>query len=339
MKNSNPEGRGMELLAAFWRRALQLVVVLFLVTSATFFLSWLIPGDFFSINQADPTISADTIRQMRHSHGLDLPVHEQYLGWLKNLSRMDLGYSLFFRAPVRSVVAEALARTLWIGLPALLLGMTAGIFMGTLHAQQKDRPAGQALDLISSIALSLPSIVLGLSAMMLAARTHWFPLGGMSAANLGHPGFWARLADTLHHMALPVLCLAVPITASVERIQFAATRDSLHESFVLSAKARGLSRRRIFILYLLRPALNPVLSTSGPMIGGVLSGSLVLEVIFAWPGLGQITYDALFNRDLFLLLGCVLGSGLLLAAGNLAADLALFAIDPRTRRAREGGAA
>ncbi len=324
----------MRLLASLLRRALQLALVMFLVTSATFLLSALIPGDFFSIHQADPTISADTIQRMRHSYGMDLPIFEQYLRWLKNLANLDLGYSLFFRTSVRAVVAEALLRTLWLGLPALILGMGAGIALGTLHGLCHRRAAGQALDFVSTVALSLPSIVLGLGALMLAAQTHWFPLGGMSTANLGEPGFRVWLSDRIHHLALPVLCLMIPITASVERIQYAATRDSTEELFVRSARARGLGTGRIFFQYLLRPALNPILSTSGPMIGGVLSGSLVLEMIFSWPGLGQITYDALFNRDLFLLVGCVVGSGLLLAAGNLAADLMLFALDPRTRHAQ-----
>ncbi len=321
----------MKVLGAVFGRVLQLVLVMFLVASATFLLSALIPGDFFTVHQADPTISAETIRQMRHSRGMDLPVHEQYLNWLRNLAHVDLGYSLFFRAPVRDVVAEALLRTLWIGLPALILGMACGIILGTAHAMAHRRATGQALDFVSTVALSLPSIVLGLGALMLAARTHWFPLGGMSSANLQDPGLWRWFADRVRHLALPVLCLTVPVLATVERIQYAATRDSLGELFVRFARARGLGPMRIFFQYLLRPALNPVLSTSGPMIGGVLSGSLVLEMIFSWPGLGQVTYDALFNRDLFLLLGCVLGSGLLLVAGNLVADLALLALDPRAR--------
>jgi peptide/nickel transport system permease protein len=323
----------MRLVGAIGGRAVQLLIVIFLVTSVTFLLSSLIPGDFFTSYQLDPTIRAETIRQMRHTYGLDLPVHQQYLLWLKNLARLDLGYSLFFRASVSSIVLQALARTLWIGIPALVLGMCGGILLGTLHALRRDRPAGQALDFVFTVALSLPSIVLGLAALMLAAQTHWFPLGSMSSSSLQEPGFWRWLADRLHHLILPVSCLTVPIMASVERIQFAATRTSLGGLFVRSAQARGLGRARIFTQYLLRPALNPILSTSGPMIGGVLSGSLVLEIIFSWPGLGQITYDALFNRDLFLLVGCVIASGLLLAAGNLAADLALFALDPRARQA------
>ncbi len=226
----------MRLAAAFFRRALQLVLVIFLVTSATFLLSALIPGDFFSIHQADPTISADTIRQMRHSYGLDLPVHEQYLRWMRNLVDLDLGYSLFFRTSVRSVVTEALLRTLWLGLPALILGICAGVALGTLHGLHHDRPAGHALDFLSSVALSLPSILLGLSALMLAAQTHWFPLGGMNSANLEEPGLWAWLADRIRHLALPSLCLTIPIAASVERIQHAATRGSLDELFVRSAR-------------------------------------------------------------------------------------------------------
>ncbi len=326
----------MRLAAAVLRRGLQLTLVIFLVTTATFLLSALIPGDFFSIHQADPTISADTIRQMRHTYGLDLPVHEQYLRWIRNLAKLDLGYSLFFRTSVRSVVVEALFRTLWLGLPALILGIGAGILLGTLHGLHHDRTAGHVLDFIATVALSLPALLLGLVGLMLAAQTQWFPLGGMNSPNLEEPGLWRWLADRIQHLALPALCLTIPIAASVERIQHAATRGSLDELFVRSARARGLAPARIFFQYLLRPALNPMLSTSGPMIGGVLSGSLVLEMIFSWPGLGLVTYDALFNRDLYLLLGCVVASGILLAAGNLAADLVLFALDPRTRLAQRG---
>jgi peptide/nickel transport system permease protein len=119
--------------------------------------------------------------------------------------------------------------------------------------------------------------------------------------------------------------------AYVERIQYSATQNSAEQPYVRLARSRGLSEARIFFHYILRPGLNPVLSVSGPVLGGVLSGSLVLEVIFDWPGLGQITYDALFNRDIFLLAGCVMGSSILLIAGNLLADLALMTLDPRTR--------
>ncbi len=318
------------------RRLLQLVVLLLLVTFATFVLSSLIPGDYFTVHQSDPTIRAETISHLRHQYGLDQPFYLQYARWLGNFLRLDLGQSLFYRTPVRSVVAAAIVKSLWIGLPALLMGLLGGIFLGTLHGINRDRPLGTALDFIGTVALSLPSLVLGLGALLFAARTHWFPLGSMSSSNLQSSGFWPLLLDRIHHLALPVLCLSVPILATVERIQAAATGDCLEAPYVRSAHARGLSPLRIFLHYLQRPALNPVLSTLGPIVGGVLSGSLVLEVMFTWPGLGQITYDALFNRDIYLLEGCVVGSGVLLLAGNMLADILLRALDPRTRVSSRG---
>ena len=140
-------------------------------------------------------------------------------------------------------------------------------------------------------------------------------------------GRW--LLDRIHHLILPVLCLATPIFATTERIQCAAVESTILEPYLESARARGLRRGRIFLHHLLRPSLNPVVSISGPIIGSVLSGSLVLEVIFSWPGLGQVTYEALYNRDPYLLMGCVLCSGVLLVLGNQIADALLRLLDPR----------
>jgi ABC-type dipeptide/oligopeptide/nickel transport system permease component len=152
------------------------------------------------------------------------------------------------------------------------------------------------------------------------------------------PGALHWIADRMHHLCLPVFCLTAPVLAYIERIQHASMQSGDNQLYLRCAHARGLSSIRIFLQYMLRPGLNPVLSITGPMLGGILSGSLVLEVIFAWPGLGQITYDALFNRDLFLLAGCVLGSSFLLVLGNLMADMAMLALDPRTRSSLRKGA-
>jgi peptide/nickel transport system permease protein len=301
------------------------------VAFATFWLSSIIPGDFFSTQGMSSGVRAETVEQLRRQYGLDQPAYAQYSRWLGKLFRMDLGISLFYQRPVTSIVADSLAKTLWIGLPAIFLGFCGGAVLGALHGMLGQRPMGRCLDVFSTVALSLPSLLLGLMALLLAAQTQWFPLGGMSSlmnADAG-PGQW--LMDRVRHLVLPVACLTVPVLASVERIQFAATQNHDDPLYLRFARSRGLGRIRFFFHYVLRPGLNPVLSISGPMIGAVLSGSLVLEVIFSWPGLGQITYEALFNNDLFLLAGCVVGSSLLLIAGNVLADLALVAFDPRTR--------
>jgi peptide/nickel transport system permease protein len=321
----------MRILYFLLKRGVQFILLALLVAFVTFWLSSLIPGDFFSTHLLDSAMRAETVDQLRHQYGLDQPVPIQYWRWAKNLLKLDLGYSMFYQRPVAPIVADALGKTLWMGLPALGLGLGLGIALGTLHGILEHQRLSRIMDLISATALSLPSLLLGLIALLLAAQTHWFPLGGMNSLGIQDANLGQRIIDRIHHLILPVACLSIPVLASVERIQYTATRNCHEELFLRNAQARGLGKRRIFFHYFLRPGINPVLSVSGPIIGGVLSGSLVLEVIFSWPGLGQVTYDALFNSDLFLLAGCVLGGSLLLVVGNLLADLALMLADPRTR--------
>ncbi len=326
----------MKALGSILRKAAQLTFLFLSVTAATFLLSSLIPGDFYSASRLDP-IPQETIEQLRRRHGLDQPLHEQYLRWLGSLLRWDLGFSLFYRRPVASVVGEALANTLWLGLPALVIGLLGGMLLGAVHALVRERPFGYGLDLVSTLVISLPTLLLGLGALLLAAASHRFPIGGMSSWDLVDADFGIWLLDRMHHLVLPGLCLTLPILARVERLQCAATSSTLRRNYVRSAMARGLGKVRIFLRYVLRPSVNPVLASSGPLFASVLSGSLVLEVIFSWPGLGQATYNALFSRDLHLLVGCVTASSILLVAGNLAADLLLLKLDPGTRRPLEGG--
>jgi len=322
--------RVARIALAVARRALTIVLLMLLVSAATFGLSALIPGDFFTTHQTDPTIRRETLEMLRERYGLDRPVLEQYGRWLAGLARLDLGESLFYRQPVLRIIVDAVLRTLWIGIPALLIGLLGGVAVGTLHALARGRWPARILDFLFSIAMSLPSLLLGLLALLLAARTGWFPVGGAVSAAGAPSGAGAWLLDRAHHLVLPVLCLTLPILAAVERVQCAAAESTAKEAFVAGATARGLGPRRIYLFHILLPSINPVLSISGPIIGGVLSGSLVLEILFSWPGLGQVTYEALYNRDPYLLMGCVLGSGLLLIAGNQIADLLLRILDPRT---------
>lgn len=323
-------------LGLIGRKTGQLAVLVLAVTFATFLLSSLIPGDFYAGRELDPTVRRETLERLRSIQGLDLPMHMQYLRWLRSAIRLDLGLSLYYQAPVASVAVQALARTLWIGAPALLIGILLGSFLGCLHALSSGRMLGVLFDVLSAIALSLPTVLLGLIALLCAAHTRWFPLGGMSAPDMTAGGFQEWLPDRLHHLALPVLCLSIPILAYVERIQLASCMQTLEQQIVRAARARGLGPWRVLVHHLLRPSLNPVLAVLGPLFGAALSGSLVIEVLFAWPGLGQVTYEALFNRDVFLLVGCVLTTSLLLALGSIGADFVAALVDPRMRVAREG---
>jgi len=321
----------VSIFAAILKRALQLAVLLLLVTSATFWLSSLLPGDFFTVQELDPAVRKETVDRMRQRYGLDQPLLLRYGRWLAQSAHLDLGDSYFYQLPVRGVVIDALTKSLWMGIPALVFGLGGGILLGTIHALRRDHPFGYALDVLSAAALALPTLILGLGALLVAAFTHWFPLGDMNSSSLPAVGWLTWGFDRLHHMVLPVACLTVPIFAYVERIQCAAAQEILHTPFLRAARARGLPGSHIFVHYLLRPALNPILSAIGPLFAGILSGSLVLEVIFNWPGLGQVTLNGLLHWDTPLVAGCVILSTLLLVTGNLAADLLLMVLDPRTR--------
>ena len=175
----------VRILTFLARRTLQLVAVAFLAVSVTFLLASLIPGDFFTLLEADPAISRETIEGLRQEYRLGEPFHLQYFHWIQRSFHLDLGYSLFYGRPVAKVIGDALVRTLWLGTPALFFGLLAGVFVGTLHALHHERPLGYLLDVVSSILLSLPSLVLGLLAILLASHTQWFPVGG--AGSVDHP--------------------------------------------------------------------------------------------------------------------------------------------------------
>ena len=158
----------MRPFAFIFKRTAELVLLAFLVTFITFWLSAIIPGDFFSAHVADSPIRTESVAQLRRQYWLDQPFHIQYLHWLGNLIRLDFGYSLFYQRPVSSVVADALVKTLWIGIPAFILGFAGGVLLGTIHGLAGERGIGKLLSFVMTIALSLPTLLLGLAALLFA---------------------------------------------------------------------------------------------------------------------------------------------------------------------------
>ncbi|MBP1624412.1 MAG: oligopeptide transport system permease protein AppB, partial [Acidobacteria bacterium] len=213
----------MHLSGLVLRRTAQLILISLLASLATFWMSSLIPGDFFSTHLLDTSVQKETVEQLRQRYGLEQPFYIQFARWLKNLLQLDLGYSLFYQRPVISVVADAITKTLWIGIPAIILGFGVGIVLGTVHALS-GRHLARILDVVSTTALSLPSLLLGLAALLFAAHSGWFPLGSMNSPGSQDAAFWRWAVDRIHHLCLPVACLTIPVLAYVERIQYAATQ-------------------------------------------------------------------------------------------------------------------
>jgi peptide/nickel transport system permease protein len=185
------------------------------------------------------------------------------------------------------------------------------------------------------VLLSLPSLVTSLALVLIAGRTGWFPIGGMQSADAAAMSGLGRAGDFAWHLVVPALALALPLAATLERLQSQAVREALAQPFTMAALARGLSWRRVVWRGAWRASGGPVASIYGFVIGGLLSGSFVVEVVTSWPGLGRLMFDALRARDLYLVAGCAAAGSLFLAGGSVVSDLAHAWVDPRVRERRQ----
>ena len=208
-----------------------------------------------------------------------------------------------------------------------MIGLPLGVYSGS-----RSRGFGPALVRVISVAgLSVPPLVGSLLLVFIAARTGWLPVGGMSSASGADLAWGAWLADIGSHMPIPVIALALPLAAALERLQSQAIAGATREPFVAASRARGLSERASLVRHAWPASLRSVLGLYGVMIGSLFSGSFVVEVVTSWPGLGRLMYDALRARDLYLVAGCAATGAVFLAAGTLIADVLLAIADPRVR--------
>ena len=314
------------------RRLLQTVPILLGVSALTFLLLQLAPGDVLSTLAQNPTVAAETLESLRHRFGLDRPWYVQYLLYLRNIVfRLDFGESFTRHQPVFSVLRECLGNTLILAGAAAIVTWGLAIPLGVFAAARRGRAADRALTAFASLGLAVPELLSGLLLLLFAARTGWFPVGGMHGADWDRMGPVARGVDLLRHLVLPALVVGfVPLAARMRQMRSQMV-DTLHREFITAARARGLSERRVLFRHALRNALNPMITLFGFTLGALVSGAFVAEIVFSWPGLGRVTFEALESEDRYLVMGAVLMSTLVLVAGNLIADLLLVVADPRLR--------
>ncbi len=228
-----------------------------------------------------------------------------------------------------ALVAERVLNTALLACVALFAATLFGLPLGVIAGSTRRPVIGALVRGTSLLALSMPSLLTSLVLVFVAARTGWLPLGGMTSLSGAGPGLGARLADVGWHLILPATALAVPIGAMIERLQAQSLARTLQEPFIAAVAARGATARRIVWRHALKPSLRPLAAIYGMILGSLLSGSFIVEIITAWPGLGRLMYDALRARDLYLAAGCAAAGGAFLAFGGLVSDVALGAIDPR----------
>jgi peptide/nickel transport system permease protein len=305
-------------------RLLQGVVVLLVVSALTFWLLAAAGGDALTTLASEPLVSQTAVAELRHVYGLDQPLALRYLHWLADAVRGRLGYSFYYHAPVLTIIIPRLLRTLLLATVALVIAWGIALTFGALAARRRggwlDRLCGATVLLTAS----LPRIVLALAALALAART------GLFAVGAGGAGIAAEISNPAR-LFVPALVLATPLVA----LFLAQTREGLSaalaEDFVQVARAKGLTERAVIMRHAARAALNPLITIFGYSLGGVASGSIIVETILGWPGLGYLSVTAVVARDVPLLLGVVLVTATVVLAGNLLADVLLRLNDPRLR--------
>ena len=302
------------------------VVLVFVASSAALLLTRIAPGDFAAVQGVE--LTSDQRARMRASYGLDRSFAEQYAGWIRGALRFDFGQSMLYSRPVSAIVGERALNTAVLAVVALVLATSIGVPLGIYSGTQTG--TGRAVvRTLSVIGLSVPPLIGSLALVFVAARTGWFPVGGMTSATVINLGWAAWLADLARHVPLPALALAIPFAAALERLQSEAIESASREPFVAASRARGVARARAILHHAWPVSLRPVLGFYGVMIGSLFSGSFVVEVVTSWPGLGRLMFDALKARDLFLVAGCAATGAVFLAAGTLIADLLLAYTDPR----------
>ena len=312
------------------RRVLQTIPLLLGISLMTFILLQLAPGDFLNQMAENPGISAETIDAMRVRFGLDKPWYVQYWIYLQNvILHLDFGQSFSRHQPVFDVLSEGFTNTIILAVAAALVTWGLAVPLGMLAAVKQHSWVDRMLSLMAFFWLSIPEILSGLLLLMLAARTGWFPVGGMRSLDYDELDGISQFFDIAHHLVLPALVVGLIPLASRMRQMRGSLLDVLRLDYVTTARAKGLSERTVIIKHALRNALNPMITLFGYTLGALVSGSFIAEIIFSWPGLGRLTLDAILTQDQYLVMGAVLMASLVLILGNLIADLLLAIADPR----------
>lgn len=300
------------------RRVALALVLIATVSSAALFLAVAAPGDHLSGFDIDPAVAAAERARL----GLDRPFIQQYADWAWRALRLDLGESLIYRRPVTALVAGRAVNTALLGAAALILATAIGIPAGVVTGSRRTAAAA-ALRGLSLLIVSVPSLVTSFALLLVASRTGWLPVGGYPADSS------ATLLDVSRYLLLPALALALPIAATLERLQSRSLAEAMAAPSIAAATARGCGRPRIVWKHAFRQSLTPVLAVYGVVIGSVLSGSFIVEIVTSWPGLGALMHDALIARDMYLVAGCAAAGAMFLAAGILLSDVAHVLLDPR----------
>jgi peptide/nickel transport system permease protein len=312
------------------RRLLQAVPTVLVIVTLNFLLLQLAPGDAADVLAGEAgSATPEFMAQLRQSFGLDQPLGMQLLIYLKHVVTFDLGYSFRHSMPVTDLILSRLGPTLLLMATVFVLSVAMGALLGSLAARNLNRWRDNMISMLTVLAYATPVFWAGLMLIVVfSIKLGWFPTSGMQEIAAFYEG-GAKWRDIAHHLVLPALTLTMFYLALYTRLMRASVLEQFSMDYVVTARAKGLTERQIARRHVFRNALLPVVTMAGVQAGALLGGAVVVETVFAWPGLGLLAYEALFARDLNLLLGIFFVSTCLVVVVNLIVDLAYSVLDPR----------
>ena len=319
-------------LKYFLKRLSYAVITIFFVIVFNYVLFRLLPGDPVKMLARNPRITADAIENIKRFYGLDLPWHRQFIVYLKNLFSGDLGASFTFKAPVSKVIGGRIGPTLSLLVPSTLMSTAIGLFVGTIAAWKRGKKADLGIMSVSLFLYAMPMFWLGMVTIVIfCVQLRLFPTGGMLPPGVSFADFASMLQSFLRYMFLPCLVLVLNYIAEYAIVMRNTLTDVLAEDYITTAKAKGFPSRYILRYHALPNALLPVTTLVMMHLGFVVAGTIEVETIFSWPGLGRLMYEAILARDYPLMQGVFLLTTICVIAANFLADLSYVYLDPRVK--------
>jgi peptide/nickel transport system permease protein len=322
------------------RRLLQAVPLILGILTLIFLLMHLAPGDPTAM-LIRPDVSPEVLEQLRENWGLNDPIHVQYLKWLTNFLSGDFGYSYSQHREIETILADRIPNTLILSGTSLILIFAIGIAVGIVQAVRQYSLLDNTLTFGTLFIYSMPSFWLAIMLILAFAYgpqliSWWpgwlkFPISGMTSVSYDMMGFWSKLGDRLYHLVLPSIALGVSSAAAVARYMRSSMLEVIRQDYIRTARAKGLSERTVILKHALKNALLPIITLVGLYLPFLFSGAVLVESVFAWPGMGTTIVGAILQRDYPLVMGTSFLFAVMVVIGNLFADLLYAAIDPRIR--------
>ena len=327
----------MSILTLLVRRGGNGLALLLAVLILNFTLIHIAPGDVADTIAGDMGgADAEVMAQIRSDYGLDLPFHEQLFAYVAKLARGDLGYSFFFNRPVTELLLERLPATLLLVLSAQVLAIMVGTVLGVIAARRPNGILSHGVTIFALLGFSAPVFWTGIMLIILFCSIFpIFPVAGMVDVTV-EGGWFVKTLDVLYHLFLPMVTLSSIFLALYSRLARASMLDVLGTDYVRTAQAKGLSEFQVVYKHALRNALGPVVTLAGLQFSGIVSGAVLVETVFSWPGLGTLAFQAITARDAPMVLGILFFSSLVVIVANLVTDLVYSLIDPRIRIGHRG---